>query len=199
MSIYSAIPLKEEVEQLRAYLKRKDSLSRRWVVFYVLVVGLCTLTIVGLRYNTTPSVPLGIYMRLPKGTTIERGDYVQACIAPGYEASIGLERRYLKPGAWDCEAAMAPLIKRVVAVGGDTIVVDTTGVYRNGTRVATAPKHADSQGRPMWVRYGKFVIPEGDYWLGSDSPQGYDSRYLGVFDRELILRETVLLLRLQGT
>lgn len=193
-----AVSLSETMEEPQdPHLRHKMPLSRRWTVVFLAVSLFVVVLVPTVRINTTPSVPLGIYFRMPKGTSIKRGDYVFACIAPGEKAQVGLERGYLEPGGWDCEVEMAPLVKRVVAVGGDTIRVDETGVYRNGIWVARPPVGVDSQGREMWVDYGTFPIPEGHYWLGSDE-MGYDSRYLGVFSPDLILREAQPFLQIRA-
>ena len=173
--------------------------SRRWVVALFSVVGVVALLVTTVRFNRTASVPLGLYFRVPTQTAIERDDYVFACIRPGFEAYLGLERGYLGRGGWDCEVEMAPLIKRVVGVAGDTITVNAEGVFRNGVFIALPPKELDSQERFLWQTYGTWVLEPGHVWLGSDAPYGYDSRYLGPFAPDLIVREARPLLLLPTT
>ena len=185
-----------EPEIKRSPSRTKTPLSRGWVVAFVSTVMLVTLLVMTVRYNRSPSVPMGVYLRMPQGAAIERGDYVFACLDPGEYAQVGLARGYLARGGWDCQVRMAPLIKRVVAVVGDTVVVNEEGVFRNGAFIALPPKAVDSKDRPLWVEYGMWILGEGDFWLGSDAPYGYDSRYLGPFTRELIVRKARPLLLL---
>ena len=66
---------------------------------------------VGLRFNPTPSLPMGIY-RLAPGLP-EKNDLVSVCLQ-GEFAELALERGYLEPGS--CPSGLRPLLKRLAAL-----------------------------------------------------------------------------------
>ena len=91
----------------------------------------------GLRYNNSPSVPIGLYWIT--SATPSRGDYVAVCPPPTAVFVEAFERGYLGPGR--CEGGYSELIKVLAAEGGDSVVVDYRGVSINGRLwPASAPK-----------------------------------------------------------
>jgi len=141
------------------------------------------------RYNGTASVPIGWYYHPPAPAQIERGAGVLACLE-GEAARFAMRRRYLsrRPYSLDCKAWIAPMLKRVLAVPGDTVRLGPGGLFVNGTLRRLSPPTRDRRGRPLQPRYGTHVLAEGTYWLASDVPCGYDSRYFGPVRRAQVFR-----------
>ena len=86
------------------------------------------------------------------------------------------------------------LIKRVIALGGETISIKSCIVYINGTILAEPylpardTEMTDPQDRCSTVDIVDTVIPEGEFFLmGDNRPQSYDSRMFGPITREMIV------------
>ncbi|KNY31139.1 conjugal transfer protein TraF [Agrobacterium sp. SUL3] len=138
----------------------------------------------GIRVNTTPSEPLGIWRIEPLTRVVAIGDLVFACMPEGTAHAEGKERGYLRWGL--CPGATGPLIKRVVAVGGQTAEV-AGSVSINGVPLANSQvSERDGQGRPL-QRYRGGVVPFGDVLLHSPYPGSWDSRYFGPIPQTGIL------------
>jgi len=138
------------------------------------------------RINTSPSLPRGLYLEVPRGwreRAPARGDLVLAC-APAAGAELARRRGYLGDGPCGAGAAGgAQLLGKVVLAGaGDEVVFGPDGLAVNGRAVgASRPLARDSAGRPLahWP-FGRFRMAPGDVWLFAPShPRSYDSRYFG--------------------
>lgn len=86
------------------------------------------------------------------------------------------------------------LIKRVIALGGETISIKSCIVYINGTILAEPylpardTEMTDPQDRCSTVDILDVVIPQGEFFLmGDNRPQSYDSRMFGPITREMIV------------
>jgi signal peptidase I len=86
------------------------------------------------------------------------------------------------------------LIKRVIALGGETISIKSCVVYINGTILpepylpARDTEMTDPQDRCSTVDIVDTVIPQGEFFLmGDNRPQSYDSRMFGPITREMIV------------
>lgn len=164
-----------------------NGFSVRWTVFVAVVVAVVAVVALFLRVNTTPSVQTGLYLRVPEWMAPgepEVGDLVIACPPDGEPVLLALDREYLQPSG-ACDAGIVPVLKRVVAVGGQTVEVREDGLFVDGRRVGGPPPVADSRERPLVPLYGVWPLDEGALWLGSEIPNGYDSRYFGPFARDL--------------
>jgi conjugative transfer signal peptidase TraF len=113
--------------ELSATLKPSYSavLVRRWPLIAALI---CTTTAwtthaVGLRVNASPSVPRGLYRTV---TTPAMRDSLIAVCLPANVAQFARERGYLGPG--DCPSGVQAAIKRVVAVPGDVVDLQSSRV-----------------------------------------------------------------------
>jgi conjugative transfer signal peptidase TraF len=129
----------------------------------------------GVRLNTSPSLPIGLYM-----TTLDpHGSLVEFCPEEP-AASLGLIRGYRSPGS--CSDGGTPLLKPVVAVAGDVVEVSVRGLTVNGRRLLNSQAQAtDSQFRPMstWPIGLFHVAPETVWVVSSYHPRSFDSRYFG--------------------
>ena len=131
----------------------------------------------GVRFNYTDSLPRGLYLASDfDPSTARRGELVEAC--PSREAAEAVAG-YLPNGP--CPGGVIPLGKRIAAVPGDRVAVDSAGVAVGGTRLPnSAPLFYDRTGRPLYPRLGEYVLGPGEYWLHSGRvATSIDSRYVG--------------------
>jgi conjugative transfer signal peptidase TraF len=129
----------------------------------------------GLRINTSPSLPMGLYI-----ITAEAGaDLVEFCPMEPF-ATLSIVRGYRDPGA--CSDGAAPLLKPVIASAGDVVEVSARGISVNGALLPnTAPLTRDTKGRHLeaWPS-GRYVVDPGTIWVASSyHPRSFDSRYFG--------------------
>lgn len=138
------------------------------------------------RINTSPSLPRGLYLEIPRGwlgRAPARGDLVLVC-APPAGAALARRRGYLGGGPCGTGGAggAAALGKVVLAVGGDEVSFGAAGVAVNGRAVAASralPR--DARGRSLaHYPYGTWRLAPGELWLLAPyHPRSYDSRYFG--------------------
>ncbi|ANP91594.1 conjugative transfer signal peptidase TraF [Rhizobium leguminosarum] len=130
----------------------------------------------GLRINTTPSEPLGLWRVAPLDRPVLVGDMVFVCPPENDAVSEGFERGYLRSGL--CPGGFGPLIKTVAAVGGQRIAI-AGNVTIDGRPIANSRLVSqDGQGRPLRP-YAGGTIPAGFLFLHSPFPGSWDSRYFG--------------------
>lgn len=145
-----------------------------WVALLAVAAGACA---AGIRINTSPSVPRGIYWLTSDPPT--RGGYVALCPPPAAVFNLAKARGYLGPG-W-CEGNFAEMIKVLAAGPGDRIRVDGSGV-RVGERLwpGSLPAAVDGAGRAMPTAPVVETTLEGSIVVMSkDCELGFDSRYFG--------------------
>lgn len=145
----------------------------------IILLGAMTATFVrsGYRVNLTPSFPLGLWRIAQLGRPVRVGDTVFIC--PPRDSSavmIGRKRHYLPRGR--CPSGTAPLIKTVVAAGGQVVRIVGRVVVDGRPLARSRICSRDAAGRPMTVWPGG-VVPEGEVFLHSDYVGSYDSRYFG--------------------
>jgi len=146
--------------------------------------------IAGYRINLTPSMPLGVWK---ESRAIDRGSYIAACLAPDSGAAqLAVERGYLPAG--QCPGGLAPLLKQIVAIPGDTVTLTDVQVWINDVLLSgSRALSEDSAGRPL-VPFprGTYRVPPGEYWLfATNLPQSFDSRYFGPVPESSILTSLV--------
>jgi conjugative transfer signal peptidase TraF len=132
----------------------------------------------GLRINTSASLPVGLYVV----TTDSSANLIEFCPAEPF-AATSLVRGYRSPGA--CQDGGAALLKPVVAKAGDVVDLSVRGISVNGLLLPnTAPLSKDTKGRPLepW-RFGCFLVAPGTVWVASSyHSRSFDSRYFGPVD-----------------
>lgn len=157
--------------------------ARAVMVAIALLSAVCVAAVLGVRVNTTPSLPRGLYVAAPLGTkTLRRGDWVAAC--PDTAAVRRLGRYWTNgrcPGGLLRPSGVRPLAKPIGGVPGDTVLVERSGVSINGVRLPNStPLERDRAGRPVAPQYGVHVLRENEYWLHSGRvAASIDSRYTG--------------------
>jgi len=139
-----------------------------------------------LVWNASASAPIGLYAVSP-GTTPARGDMVIAW-PPAAARQIAAHRHYLP--------ANVPLVKRVVAVAGNTICAVDRTVTVNGRPVALR-RSADAAGRPLPAWQGCIrLAPGAVFLLMTETPDSFDGRYFGPTSaHDIVGRATPLWLR----
>lgn len=141
----------------------------------VLVGSFLVCGFVGVRFNSSPSLPVGMYVT----TADEHANLVEFCPAEP-SASLSITRGYRDPG--NCLDGAAPLLKPVVASAGDAVELSARGIFVNGVLLPnTAPLSKDSKGRPLvaWP-FGRYSVAAGTVWVASSyQRRSFDSRYFG--------------------
>ncbi|MGB7433720.1 MAG: conjugative transfer signal peptidase TraF [Ahrensia sp.] len=130
----------------------------------------------GLRINWTPSVPVGIWRIAPLNRPVEHGDYVFICPPLNQEFAQARERGYLRRGL--CPGWLAPLIKTVVAVPGQSVVIGRSVVIDGEELPDSRLQPVDGSGRQL-IPFAGGSVPTGMLFLHSPYGGSYDSRYFG--------------------
>jgi conjugative transfer signal peptidase TraF len=164
--------------------RRNFAVARLLVAAVVATAGVAAAaSAVGLRINTSYSLPLGLYVT----TNDPNARLVEFCPAEPF-ASQSSRRGYRTPGT-ACPDGAVPILKPVVAVAGDEVVFSADGIRVNGHLLPnTAPLFRDRAGRPLhpWP-FGTYVVEQGTVWVASTYNRGsYDSRYMGPIKVSLI-------------
>ena len=134
-----------------------------------------------LVWNASPSVPRGLYA--VDRATPKVGDLVLIRL-PARLAALAARRGYLPRGAF--------LIKPVVAVAGDTVCRRGVRVSVRGKLAATAHSADASLARCPPGTAAEHCNP-ARYFLLSDHPDGFDSRYFGALPvRSVVGRATFI-------
>jgi conjugative transfer signal peptidase TraF len=138
----------------------------------------------GARINVSGSIPLGLYWttRAP----VARNAYVVFCPPRSEIFDEAMRRGYIGPGF--CEGGYGYMMKRVVAMQGDTVRIDADGVRVNGLLVAcSVPKAQDEAGQVLPQLRRALQLGSRDVLLMSDkSPEAFDARYFGPLDAQQI-------------
>lgn len=129
----------------------------------------------GLRFNLTPSEPLGLWRVVSLDRPAAVGDLVFVC-PPQAIAAFGLERGYFRWGS--CPSGVAPLIKTVAATTGAHIVIGDEVEIDGAPLLHSRLSSRDGAGRPL-VPWSGGVVPAGWIFLHSPFAGSYDSRYFG--------------------
>jgi conjugative transfer signal peptidase TraF len=130
----------------------------------------------GVRYNGTPSYPLGFYFACNK--TPHKGDLVFVSLPSSPAIETAKTRGYLSVAY----CSVDHLLKRLAGVAGDRVTIDSAGVEVNGIREANSvPLTCDGAGRPLQpFLLAQYVLGPGEILVMSEySPDSFDSRYFG--------------------
>ena len=133
----------------------------------------------GLAVNLTPSLPLGLYLRVDRNS-VEVGDLVAFC-PPEESAEAPRKAGLLIQGS--CASGTLPLLKRVTAKGEGLVEVRPTGIYLDGSWIQSP---APEVGLTRW-RIGRHRLVRDHLWLSADRPRSWDSRFFGPIHRDRVL------------
>jgi conjugative transfer signal peptidase TraF len=138
----------------------------------------------GLRLNTSASLPRGLYRLARRPLT--RGALVLLCPPPA-AARLARARGYLPPGR--CPGGVEPLGKMLLALPGDTVEITARGLAVDGRPVpASRPSPADSLGRPLLpAPAGRRLVRPAEVWVYAPHPRSFDSRYFGPVSAQRLL------------
>lgn len=125
--------------------------------------------------NTTASVPRGLWLKvdgLPK-----KGDFVHVPI-DAFSSTEWVPHDYFRK---NISGKNKPFLKKVVGLHGDRITLGNNGlIFINGVPFPnSAPLSHDRAGRFLRAFTLPVTLASDEVWLLSDSPLGFDSRYLG--------------------
>lgn len=133
----------------------------------------------GYRFNSTSSLPVGIWKVDAPTVAVRRGQIIS--VQPPNSGMFELARRREYIGWGPCVDGSASLLKPVAAIAGDAVVVGTHGIAVNGVVLPNSkPLRFDTVGRPLAsVRSGTYRVEPGTVWLVSSYARSFDSRYFG--------------------
>ena len=125
--------------------------------------------------NTTASVPRGLWLKLD--TLPQKGDFVQVPI-DAFSSTEWVPHDYFRKNMWGNHK---PFLKLVAGSHGDSIELADNGlILINGVPFPnSAPLSHDRAGRFLRAFTLPVTLASDEVWLLSDSPLGFDSRYLG--------------------
>ena len=147
---------------------------------YVLSGALASLVASRLIWNGTPSLPLGLYLRVERQHP--RAHDLVALRVPMNVRPLVHERRYLPDGSL--------LLKPVAAAAGESVCRRGDELLINGV-VFGHVLSEDSAGRPLPSFGGCQVLGEHELFLASHHPRSFDSRTFGPVD-DRALKGTVI-------
>jgi conjugative transfer signal peptidase TraF len=128
-------------------------------------------------WNASESVPIGLYRVHPTGRLAV--SQLVAVEPPEPLATLLADRRYLPRGN--------PLLKRVLALPGQTVCRDQLVVTVDKIEIGTAREH-DRGGRPLPIWQGCHVIADGEVFLMNwRSADSFDGRYFGALPTSSII------------
>lgn len=125
--------------------------------------------------NTTASVPRGIWLKLD--TLPQKGDFVLVPI-DAFSSTEWVPPDYFRLNMW---GKRKPFLKLVAGSHGDNIELgDNALILINGVPFPNSkPISHDRVGRPLRAFNLPITLASDEVWLLSESPFGFDSRYLG--------------------
>ncbi len=155
----------------------------RWVVAVLVVITLLALMgVFHMRFNFTPSMPIGLYYQVSHPGKLQRGQTVEVCL-PRIIGEQGLQRGYLNKGS--CAGGFEPVIKELIAAPGDAVQITQEGISVNQIFYYAPFIKFDMNGQPMSSYSIKTIKSTNQYWLyGANDPEySWDSRFYGGVDR----------------
>jgi conjugative transfer signal peptidase TraF len=128
-------------------------------------------------WNASGSVPIGLYRLHPTGRLAVT--QLVAVQSPEPLETFLADRRYLPRGI--------PLLKRVLALPGQTVCRDQLAITVDKIEMGTAREH-DGGGRLLPIWEGCHVIADGEVFLMNwQSADSFDGRYFGVLPTSAII------------
>ena len=145
---------------------------------FVILVGAVLATLISSEcfiLNTTASVPRGLWLKLD--SLPKKGDFVQVPI-DAFSSTEWVPHEYFRKNMW---GKRKPFLKLVAGSHGDTVALGDNGlILINGLPFPnSAPLSHDRAGRPLRAFCLPITLASDEIWLLSESPFGFDSRYLG--------------------
>lgn len=144
---------------------------RAAILLLALICGmLAVAAAAGLRINSTPSLPVGIWRIEPLQAPIVRGDIVLFCLGAT---------------AAGCPAGAAQLLKPVLGIGGDLVEIGEEGISINGQRIVRSRRQGD--GPLPFMAPGVYRLAADELWvMATHHPRSYDSRCFGPITHQAV-------------
>ena len=144
----------------------------------IILVGSILVTLICsecLILNTTASVPRGLQLKLD--TLPKKGDFVQVPI-DAFTSTEWVPPEYFRKNIW---GKNKPFLKKVAGLHGDTVELADNGIIliNSVPFPNSAPLSHDMAGRFLRAFTLPVTLMSDEVWLLSNSPLGFDSRYLG--------------------
>ncbi|PNR84163.1 conjugative transfer signal peptidase TraF [Xanthomonas oryzae] len=139
----------------------------------------------GARINTSKSIPLGMYWT--SNEAVAKGEYVIFCPPQRRVFEDARDRGYI--GSGFCPGGYGYMMKKVLAVKGDTVSVTPQGVTVNGELLPYSnPMSADAVGQSLPRMSGeRYTLGESELLLMTDrSATSFDARYFGTVTRKQV-------------
>jgi conjugative transfer signal peptidase TraF len=133
-------------------------------------------------WNSSPSVPRGLYQLQPEGAV---GITTLVAVRPPEPLATALALNgYLPLGV--------PMLKRVLALDGQTVCRDGHTVRIDGIDLQSTAKTRDARGRPLPSWQGCYRIAGDEVFLMNwQSDDSLDGRYFGSFPRSTIIAPAI--------
>ena len=182
-----------------------DRLTRAMVTAATWTVALALVATAGagITYNSSESVPVGLYRVRPLRGDPGRGQVVGVCLTRA-AAVLARDRGYVHPQGLEpwvygarCGTGLAVIGKPVAAVPGDTVRVTPSGIFVNGSPLPNGTiLTEDRSGRQLpRLAWGARVLGPGEFWIQSPyTNRSFDSRIYGPVYREQMIDLRVPLL-----
>lgn len=131
----------------------------------------------GVRGNLSDSAPVGLWIKRPIASELEKGMMIGICPPP----TVAVVRLFSANGTLpygQCpETNVALLLKPVRALPGDVVTI-SRGSEAKVNRIALANTVAE-ESLPAWPD-GEYIVNPGEVWIFSSySQKSFDSRYFG--------------------
>ncbi len=168
---------------MKRLTKKTGMLGAITSLSFIFLTGL--LYISGARFNTSRSIPLGLYWITKH--PIQKGEYVLFCPPQKTIFHKALTRGYIHSGF--CPGGFGYMMKRVVAAQGDIVSINLWGVWVNNRFVEhSVPYPTDEQGRPLpELTLRQYPLKNSELLLMTDqSDLSFDARYFGLINRSQV-------------
>lgn len=152
----------------------------KWLIFSLITLFLVMLVsyFLGVRINTTPSIPVGIYKIIDKRPS--KGDIVSFC-PPNTPLFQEIKLRgWINKGF--CDGELGTMMKIIVAESGDTISIDPSGVFINGERYPYS-KQVPNLNLPVMKLHNRSLIDGEILTMTDNNPLSFDGRYYGILNK----------------
>jgi conjugative transfer signal peptidase TraF len=161
-------------------MKARHFAITAWILAGLIMAGTALAHQAGLMFNTTPSVPMGLWQVQPTTQKIHRGSMISICPVDKPIFRLARSRGYTPAGP--CVGRYTPLLKRVAAIPGDMVTITQSGLGVNGKSLPNSRSQLrDAAGRPLpTLPPGKYQVASGTLWLiSTHNANSFDSRYFG--------------------
>ncbi|HML29823.1 MAG TPA: S26 family signal peptidase [Hyphomicrobium sp.] len=135
-----------------------------------------------LVWNASPSVPIGLYLIVPRPLRV--GDFVVVHLADTMQ-HFAEQRQYIGPDT--------PLLKRVAAMHGSLVCQHNRIVVINRRHIVIALA-SDRRRRPLPAWRGCYRLKKGQVFVLGSHMESFDSRYFGPLAGEQIVGPAIALL-----